>query len=60
MVFKTKWYTEGGSGMWSHAPSTSTLAMVKTIWLYLIVYSHNILKKQAHYSQDAVHYSSTL
>jgi len=42
MVFKTKWYTEGGSGMWSHAPSTSTLAMVKTIWLYLIVYSHNI------------------
>lgn len=28
MVFKTKWYTEGGSGMWSHAPSTSTLAMV--------------------------------
>lgn len=28
MVFKTKWYTEGGSGMWSLAPSTSTLAMV--------------------------------
>ena len=31
MVFKTKWYMEGGSGMWSHAPSTSTLAMVKTL-----------------------------